>query len=149
MTAGNPWLTLIIGLVSGGGLAAIISAIRDSRSAYHKDERDTQDHSVAMVNALWQQAKTANDEVGVARADARTVRAEMDSMRADIEGLLDRVAQLEDEVRALETERHRLVGWVTVVMAGVSAGTIPPLPPVPPDVAAILSHITTTTQEQP
>lgn len=135
MTAGNPWLTLVLGLISGGGLAATISALFSGASARSKDHRDTEQARVEIMDSLWQQIRTATDEAATARRDATKTRSELDSMRVDVDALLDRVG-------ALESDQGHLVGYVTVIIAGVEAGTVPPLPPMPPTVAAILSHVT-------
>lgn len=156
MQAGIPaWVNALLAL---GGLGTLVSGLglwwknrRDARLAEVKDGRDAQRDDVEVFAGWMSAARDSAKEAADARREAAAVRAEMASMRLDIDALLERVATLEDEVRALEAERDaaltdkiHLVGYVTVVIAGIEAGTIPPLPPMPPTVAAILSRISHT-----
>lgn len=133
MTAGNPWLTLLITFVAGGGLAATITALFSGTSGRSKDGRDAEKDRVAIMDALWQQVRTATDEAANARRSAADQRRELDSMRLDIEGLLDRVEALEDS-------EHHLITYLTTLHDGINAGTIPPLPTPPPAIASILAR---------
>lgn len=136
-------ITAVVTLIGGAGGAALfqwLSKRRDQQLAERKDDREAGHDSVAIVNAWREQAKASAEDAAEARKEARAVRSEMVSMRADIEALLDRVGHLEDD-------QGVIVGYVTVVTAGVEAGTVPPLPPMPPKVQAILSHIQHKEQE--
>lgn len=130
-------ITAVVTLIGGAGGAALfqwLSKRRDQQLAEKQDDRKAGYDSVAIVNSWREQAKASAEDAAEARKEARAVRDEMASMRADIEALLDRVSHLEDD-------QGVIVGYVTVVTAGVEAGTVPPLPPMPPKVQAILSHV--------
>lgn len=137
--AGIPaWLNAILAI---GGLGTLISGLgvwwknhRDSDLAEKKDSRDASKDDVEVFADWMIAARESAAEAAEARREAAKTRAELQSVRIDVESLLDRVGHLEDD-------QGHLVGYVTVVIAGVDEGTVPPLPPMPPKVQAILSHI--------
>lgn len=154
MQAGIPaWVNALLAL---GGLGTLVSGLglwwknrRDARLAEVKDGRDARRDDVEVFADWMSAAKDSAKEAADARREAAAVRAEIASMRLDVDALLDRVSTLEDEVRALEVERDaalseqgHLVGYMTAVLAGIEAGTIPPLPQMPTKVASILSRMT-------
>lgn len=147
MQAGTPaWLNALLAI---GGLGTLVSGLavwwknhRDAKLADKRDDRDAHRDDVEVFADWMSAAKDSAKEAAEARREAANVRAELASVRLDVDALLDRVTHLEDE-------RGQIVGYVTVVIAGIEAGTVPPLPPMPPQVQAILSHITVKEQEQP
>ena len=151
MTTAGFIITAIVTFIGGAGGAGLfqwLSKRRDQSLAERKDARDGALDSVAIVNSWREQAKSSAEDAAAAREEARKAREDMASMRRDVDALLDRVGVLEAELGASEGDRMALAGYLTVVVAGIEAHTVPPLPTPPPVVASIMSRITRTTEQE-
>ena len=144
--AGIPaWLNAILAI---GGLGTLVSGLgvwwknhRDGDLAEKKDGRDANKDDVEVFSDWMTAAKESAKEAAEARREAAQTRAELHSVRIDVESLLDRVSVLEVEIHDERTASAQLAGYLTVVLAGIDAGTIPPVPRPSPQVEAILSRI--------
>ena len=144
--AGIPaWLNALIGV---GGLGTLITGLglmwknhRDGNLAEKKDTRDANKDDVEVFSDWMAAAKESAKEAADARREAAQTRAELHSVRIDVESLLDRVSVLEIEIHDERTASAQLAGYLTVVLAGIDAGTVPPVPQPSPQVQSILSRI--------
>ena len=144
--AGIPaWLNAILAI---GGLGTLISGLgvwwknhRDGELAEKKDSRDANKDDVEVFSDWMTAAKESAKEAAEARRDAALTRAELHSVRIDVDSLLDRVSILEAEIHDERSATAQIAGYVTVILAGIEAGTIPPVPRPSPQVQAILSRI--------
>lgn len=116
-----------------GGLGMWWKGRRDARLADRKDGREAKRDDVEVIQSWMEIAKDSAEEAAAARKEAAQTRMELRSMRIDVDSLLDRV-------EALDGDLGHVLGYITLVIEGVDAGTVPPLPPMPPPVATLIQQ---------
>lgn len=142
----GPTLTALAAILTaiGGGIGWLVRTRSGARPAVSRQTAEVASASDAVGGALSIVQNSLSSEIDRLRSDHAEDREawarQSTADRERIAGLEATTKTLRADVDQLRQTEGRLVGWVGRLHAGITDGSIPPLPPVPEWLTRLLSR---------
>lgn len=135
-------ITASVGLLSvlGAAIAWMVRRRDSTKPTISRRAADMAAVNEAVGGALTIVQENLTKEIDRLNGVNRTLIEELKQLQATSRDTADKLDDCDDRLTMLEKNENLLIGWITRLHTGIENGTIPPLPPVPAQIADLVKR---------